>query len=195
MTTTRRDASDETPFGAWLRAHPELDSHVERLSATDCDMWVHRYSMRDESNRKSSTDIRDAVDSIMLVEVKTHAKDLPFAQRDTLTLVDGLLRKASIRTDGRRQHVEIEDTRLGKRAKRLVRCFGVHLLVLSGSRPDETNCSMRWDNRYFPLEEQLIELLTFRRDPDAPSKMLDTRRHHVLRAKPTLQLFDGDEAA
>lgn len=127
----------------------------------------------------------------MLVEVKTHAKELPYAQRDTLTVVDSLLRMSCTRADGRRKHVRIDDARLAARRTRIVRCFGVHLLVLSGARPDEHGCEIRWD-RAFLHEDALLELLRFERDPDAPARMLDTRRHHVQATRPTLQLFDRD---
>lgn len=188
MTATRRDG-DETPFSQWLREHPELDSHVERLSATDCDMWVHRYSARDERAREAALDVRDAIDSIMLVEVKTHAKSVPYAQRDTLTVVDALLRMSCMLPSGRRKHVTISDGRLSNRSTRRVRCFGVHLLVLSGARPDQSE-EIRWD-RSFLHETHLLELLRFERDPDFPSKSLDTRRHHIVRREPTLQLFEN----
>lgn len=189
MTAVRRDGV-ESPFNAWVRSHPELESRGNRLSITDSDLWCHRYSMRDERHRESSNDVRDAVDSIMLVEVKTFLRDVPFAQRDTLTVIDALLRMASTRkSDGRRMHVKISDARLGGRKVRRVRCFGVHLLELSGDRPDNSETIM-WDHRSYLHEEALIELLRFDRDPDSPMKCLDTRRHHVMRApNPTFSLF------
>ena len=192
MTVIRRDGSD-SPFNAWVREHPELESRGNRLSITDSDLWCHRYSLRNEKQR--SHDIRDAVDSIMLVEVKTFRREVPYAQRDTLSVIDALLRIASVRkSDGRRKHVVIDDQRLGSRSKRLVRCFGVHLLELSDSRPDNIE-QIVWDNRSFLREEHLIELLRFDRDPDSPSRMLDTRRHHILKSNPAMPLFGDEEAA
>lgn len=193
MTTPRRDGND-SPFSAWVREHPELEATVNKLSVTDSDLWCHRYSLRDERKRDRAADIRDAVDSIMLVEVKTFGRNEPYAQRDTLTVVDHLLRMACSMPTGRRRHVVIDDGRLSNRTKRVVRCFGVHLLVLSGDRPDRSE-SIVWDHRHFLREKHLVELLRFDRDPDNPMKMLDTRRHHIVRRNPTLQLFDGSEAA
>lgn len=193
MTTVRRDGAD-SPFSAWVREHPELESRGNKISVTDSDLWCHRYSLRDERKRSAATDIRDAVDSIMLVEVKTFRREVPFAQRDTLTVVDALLRMACSRKDGRRKHVSIEDGRLGNRRNRVVRCFGVHLLELSGDRPDNSD-SIVWDNRAFLTEEFLVELLRFDRDPDNPRVTLDTRRHHVVRQEPTLHLFNGGSEA
>lgn len=177
MTISRRDKSLETPFSAWVREHPELESKGNRLSITDSDLWCHRFSLRDERRRGEASDIRDAVDHIMLVEIKTFFGEQRYAQRDTLAVIDALLRKACTLKTGRRKPVFIKDNRLESRRQRMVRCFGVHLLELSGSRPDDSD-EMLWDKRHFILEDHLIELLRFERDPDSPMRMLDTRRHH-----------------
>ena len=188
MTVARRDGN-EPPFNQWLREHPELESLGNRISATDSDIWCHRYSLRDEKKRQQSSDVRDTQDSIMLVEIKSHSHPMPYAQRDTLTVVDALLRMSCMRPDGRRIAVKIDDARLGGRRVRQVRCFGVHLLQMSDSRPDNSE-KMLWDNRFFPQETHLIELLRFERDPDAPSRLLNTRRHHAPSARlHTAQLF------
>jgi hypothetical protein len=194
MTVRRRDGRD-TPFSAWVRDHPELESKGNKLSITDSDLWCHRYSLREEADRENATDIRDAVDNIMLVEIKTFSADQSYAQRDTLTVVDHLLRMACSAKDGKRRPVKIFDGRLENRRMRSVRCFGVHLLQLSGDRPD-TSSTMLWDKRSFILEEHLIELLRFERDPDHPKIFLDTRRHQVVSRNPMqLKLIAGDSAS
>jgi hypothetical protein len=192
MTTARRDGKD-TPFSAWVRQHPELESKGNKLSVTDSDLWCHRYSLRDERGRTHASDIRDAVDHIMLVEIKTFFAEQSYAQRDTLTVVDALLRLACVGPGGRRRPVKIKDGRLENRATRIVRCLGVHLLELSGDRPDSSE-KILWDKRYFLHEEHLIELLRFERDPDSPTRLLETRRHHrpsVRQVHPELDLAHG----
>ena len=185
MTTDRRDGLD-TPFGDWIRRHPGLKSIQERLSVSDSDYWIHRYRAHTDKVGER------AVDSIMLVELKTHLRDLPFAQRDTLVLVNQLLRMVSVRPDGRRRHVTLKGSNPGER--RRVRCFGVHVLQLSGDRPDRSEVIL-WDGKYL-TEDFLVEVLRFERDPDYPMKTPDLRRHHTSRGARNLVLFpNSDEAA
>jgi hypothetical protein len=186
VTAPRRDGN-ESPFSAWVREHPELESKGNKLSVTDSDLWCHRFSLRDERRRTEAADIRDALDSIMLVEVKTFMADQSYAQRDTLTVIDALMRLACTNKNGKRKSVTIKDGRLQNRSMRRVRCFGVHLLELSSDRPDDSD-QILWDKRHFLQEEHLIELLRFERDPDSPSRSLDTRRHHNVTRSAALPL-------
>ena len=183
MTTIRRDDGD-TPFGDWIRRHPGLDSIRERLSITDSDYWIHRY--------RAHTDIvgSRAVDSIMLVEVKTNLRDIPFAQRDTLQLVDQLLRQVCYRKDGRRRYVTLKGS---PGETRRVRCYGVHLLQLSSTRPDNSE-TILWD-RQFLTEDLLVEVLRCDRDPDHPMLITELRRHHTSRRSENLLLFDSERVA
>lgn len=189
MTAIRRDGN-ESAFSSWIRKHPELDSRGGSLSVTDCDFWVHRYSPRPQRTRGLPSDVREIVDHIMLVELKTFGRDEPFSQRDTLTIVNALLRRSCMLPTGRRRHIKIDDTRISWRQQRAVRCFGVHLLQLSSDRPD-TSDAILWDKK--PINERvLIDLLLFKLDPDSPSSHLDTRLHHVQKPQPTLRLFVDD---
>jgi hypothetical protein len=168
VTILRRDDGD-TPFGDWIRRHPGLDSIRERLCVTDSDYWIHRY--RAHADRIGWR----AVDLIMLVEVKTWARGVPFAQRDTLSLVHELLRRAGKRPDSRRGFVKVEGVpRPGE--VRHVRCYGVHVLQLSGARPDNSE-SILWDGKVLN-EDLLVQVLRFDRDPDSPMKGERLRRHH-----------------
>lgn len=178
MTTLRRDGMD-TPFGGWIRSHPGLESIRDRISVSDSDYWIHRYRAHTDKIGER------AVDSIMLVELKTFMRDLPHAQRDTLHLVNQLLRKATVGPGGRRRHLTLDGVRLGE--KRRVRCFGVHVLQLSSSRPDNSDVIL-WDGKYM-TEDLLVEVLRFERDPDYPMKQVDLRRHHTQEASKNLVLF------
>lgn len=185
MTVLRRDGLD-TPFGQWIRHHPGLESIRERLSVSDSDYWIHRYRAHTDKVGER------AVDSIMLVELKTHMRDLPYAQRDTLLLVNQLLRMVSARPDGRRRHVTLKGVRPGEH--RRVRCFGVHVLQLSGDRPDSSDVIL-WDGKYL-TEDLLVEVLRFERDPDNPMKATpDLRRHHTSKRAANLVLFPSDDEA
>ena len=184
MTVSRRD-KDDSPFGDWIRHHAGLDSIRERLSITDSDYWIHRYRAHSDKNGER------AVDQIMLVELKTNMRDVPFAQRDTLVLVNQLLRRASKRPDGRRSHVLLKGIISGE--TRRVRCFGVHLLQLGSTRPDNSAGSILWDHRYL-TEEMLVEVLRFDRDPDSPMRRMDLRRHHANGSAVNLTLFKDSVA-
>lgn len=190
MTIVRRDGQG-TPFGDWLRAQPGLDSNEFQLSVTDTDFWSHRFSVKD-----GHRPVARRIDHIMMVEIKTFHRDLDFAQRDTLSVIDQLLRRGTIQ-NGRRRPIKIPETRPGRPGCfRQVRCFGVHTLVMSGSRPDESD-TVIWDGKFEVSEVELVEILRFDRDPDAPKRYLDTRRHHrpPLRERhPSMFAVEGEAA-
>lgn len=113
------------------------------------------------------------VDNILLLELKTNGRDVPFAQRDTLWLIDQLRRQLCKGPGGRRSHVVCK----GPRGEpRRVRWFGVHVLVLSGTSPSNS-AEMFWNGQRID-ESTLVEVLRFDRDPDAITRQLDYRRHH-----------------
>lgn len=161
--TVRYRNGFEGPFEDWLRNHQELDSIVQRLSISNSDFWIHQY--RSHTDRVGER----TVDNIMLVEVKIENADIPFAQRDTLILVNQLLRRSS---DNR--YKVLKDTR---GSRRLVQCFGVHLLQLSSDRPDNS-AAIRWD-RVGIDEETLVRLLRFELNPYSLEPRSE-RRHHIL---------------
>jgi hypothetical protein len=182
MTIIRRDGLD-SPFNAWIRRQPQLDSREYQIAVTDADLWVHRYSSRNERGRHDATDIRQVQDHIMLVEVKSFHKKVSFAQRDTLDLIDAILRKATV-INGKRRPIMIPDSRRPG-ASRQVRWLGKHVLELENDSPDNST-TIYWDGKGLLNEQQLIEILRFDRDPDYPSNRLDTRRHHIVIPRATL---------
>jgi hypothetical protein len=179
MTIARRDGGG-TPFSNWIRDQCELDSREFNISVQDNDFWVHRFSARKESAR---TSIKNVVEHLQLIEVKAFSAGQPFAQKDTFDVIDRLIRRVSVK-NGRRYPILIDDSRSYGR-KRSVRWLGVHLLQMSGDRPDNSG-RIVWDRRHEISEEVLIELLRFDRDPDSPFKFLDTRRHHLVPEKDIL---------
>ena len=187
MTVIRRDGAHQSPFYQWLRETRELDSREYQLSVTDGDAIVHRFSNRNERNG-----VRPLIEHMQIVEVKTFYADMPFAQKDTLQVLDLLVRKATVKRD-RRYPIRIPDQRSGRVGSRSVRWFGVHLLQMSSDRPDRSD-RMIWDGKYDIDIQTLIELLRFDRDPDHPHRSMDTRRHHlrpVSELHPKLALEGG----
>jgi hypothetical protein len=173
MTIIRRDFGG-SPFGAWLRDQTKLDSTEFCISITDIDHIIHRFSKRNEAQR---TMVAHIVEHIQIVELKVFGADIPFAQRDTLQVLNDMLLKACGGTQGRRRPVRVPERRFGATAgHRYARWLGVHLLQLSSDRPDRSD-RIVWDGKDIN-EATLIELLQFDRDPMQPSRFLDTRRHH-----------------
>lgn len=158
----------------WLREQKALDSAEFCLSIVDSDFWVHRFTPR----RENGSDVKQVVDHIMLVEVKANLASVPFAQNDTLRLIDQICRFATENRQGRRITRKLRDLRPGRVGWRRVRFLGVHLLQMSGDRPD-TSDKIIWDSKHALSESALVEVFRFDRDPDSPSIFLDTRRHHL----------------
>jgi len=167
MTVVYRNGF-EAAFSAWLRAHPGLDSIKERLSITDCDYWIHQF--RRPVDRIGAR----CVDNIMLVELKTNGRSVPFAQRDTLFLLNQLRLQLHHADSGRRRHVRVRGP---SGEPRQIRFFGVHTLRVEHTSPADS-AWMYWDHVLID-EERLVSLLTFNHDPDNASRRLEYRRHHV----------------
>lgn len=172
MTTPRRDGCEE-PWKAWIRSHERLDSRIDGIVLTDCDMWIHKY--KSTADKISTREIQH----IMLVECKTFGAKLPDAQRDTYNVIDCILR----RQNGKIWKLPTFD---GK-PSRLVRCWGVHVWRMSNSTPDDS-AWMLWDEK--PITAGvLVGLLRFDIDPDTLRERSD-RRHHTpsLAVKQQLRL-------
>ena len=188
MTIGRRDPTFQPLFNQWLQRQPSLDSIRNCIAVTDCDLIIHQYSNRTEKIRfeyEISQDHSKCVDHIMIVEIKTFLAQAPKSQRDTLYLMDALLREAGNK-QGRRRFVEVNDRRMNGFI-RYVRCYGAHVLTLSGACPDSSD-AMWWDNQ--PVDQAiLLELLRFDRDPDYPLRTMDTRRHHIVKRNTLGGLF------
>ena len=167
MTTAHRCSNVQaSPFSRWLRENPRLDSRNFSLSATDCDMWVHRF--KNLCDGRTERDLQ----CLMLVEIKTRMKRMDDAQRDTLRLVNAILR------EGDRAIYRNE-----RGTKFRVRSFGVHCLRMSGDSP-QNSVTMLWDDTPVRVE-QLESLLLFALHPDslAPDPL---RNHHRPQLIPTL---------
>lgn len=194
MTKPARDGRDD-PFFDWIRSRRDLDSVVDRICVQNNDAWIHLYSERNEKKRENGT-VSQVIDHIMHLELKTFCAEPDYAQRDTFGLIDAMLRKASSRKgDNRRYAMKVPDTRRPGQIRR-ARWLGSHLLQMSGDRPENSKI-MIWDRSFRPTQDQLAEILGFIRDPDNPTKFLDTRRHHKPPAKevepPLLRLVNRHE--
>lgn len=166
MTRERMYGSD-TEFCDWMRNCKRLPSFSRDfgLSASDNDVTLHRYitAIDGQGTRE--------VQALMQVEVKTRQGKPPFAQIDTLSKLNMFCGQKS--------------TREG-----VVRFFGVFILVLQNTRPDNSE-KMWWGSipkglnirdarecKWKQIDvDVLIDILRFDRHPRSLDKN-PFRRHH-----------------
>ena len=193
MTARWRSPEPEDPFNAWVRAHPDLDSRKHHIVIFDTDAWVHRYGF----TRKGIT-YRE-VQCMMLVERKSHGRDIDRWQRDSLLMADQLLRTEKFRTqriNGRFAPGHAQNTVTLKLYSHLLRrevqvkSYGSHLLRISGGTPDDSKW-IEWDRKKITVE-QMVQVLRFDLHPDT-LELNDWRRHKE--APPAHPMLDGLEAA
>ena len=81
MTRPTTHKAESTPFSLWLKEEPDLDSaaRVAALSISDVDFVVHQYLKN----------------NIMLIEEKRYGGDSRTAQKDTLSVVNQMLKVAN----------------------------------------------------------------------------------------------------
>lgn len=101
----------------------------------------------------------------MLLEVKSHGKtEMKVHAKNVYNLCDSVFRLASNKT------VEVE--LWGRLEKRTIKYMGWHLLVLSNTRPDNSEW-MLWDHKYNINEGHLVKILRFESSPHTlPSQKL-----------------------
>jgi hypothetical protein len=168
--------STEQPIKAWIRANRNLDSRRACLCIGDSDLWVQRYGTRAHQDG-----IDRSVMYLMLVEIKTHARDLDASQRDLLHIVNQLLRTnpwKEQRDGGRFVEGHSQNARMvysviaGERIR--LNCYGVHKLRLAGADPESSEW-ITWDDRLVTAE-QLVAVLRYDLHPDSLRRM-EHRNH------------------
>jgi hypothetical protein len=162
-----------------VRSNPGLDS-AKGFTFMDKDIICHRFK----------TDHGRSLQYLMMVEVKTRGAQLSDSQRDTIWIIDQLLRNRkdtpTKKTD--RRQVEGVVTMVKsfiQRGEVRARVFGYHVLRLSGDSPDDS-AEITWDSRRITLE-QLVGLLRFDLDPDNLLPM-DNRSHHTKAPMPLFEM-------
>ena len=179
--------TQETMFGRWIRNNPELDSS-KGYAVTDQDYWIHAY--KTEGSREFQC--------LMLVEIKTMGRNLSNAQRDTLLIVDQLMRNrkqtpttGEIRRQAGSGLARVHSHYLGREVN--LKALGMHVLTFSGLGPDDSS-RITWDKKEITTET-LTKILRFDLDPDTLNKLC-LRNHHRTAHTQNLPLqFDAPEAA
>lgn len=162
--------TQETMFGRWIRNNKALESS-KGYCVTDQDYWIHRFKTFGKRNFQL----------IMGIEIKTMGGMLSDAQKDTVYLLDQMLRNRrqtptnSIRKQAGSGLAKIYSI-IAKRPV-VVKAFGMHVLTFSGLGPDDSEV-IRWDKTEID-EGLLTEILRFDLDPDTLLK-IDLRSHHSV---------------
>jgi len=165
----------QSEFEEWFRNHPQLDSAKSGVVRFDLDILLHRYKVLNDA--KGSRDVQ----FMMFIEVKTFMAKSTESQRDTLSILNQILRnrRSNINSTGRRQVIRQPNKARSKLLKRdiTIKMYGGHLLQMDGTTPENSSL-MLWD--YDPIDPQmLIELFLFERDPDRIHLMMDHRRRSL----------------
>lgn len=130
--TRLRFFGEDTPFRAWLRKHPELDS-VRGYDAEDLDCIWHQY--------------RDG--KLMLIEEKCRSGYQTYAQRDTHSLIDQAMKFASEYLQFRRENPN--------RPNR-IKYYDYHVIQFENTNPSDG--WIKIDGKKVS-EEKLVKFLKF----------------------------------
>ena len=161
--TRDRIYGNDVEFMAWVRNQDRLPSFSPTVGfvTTDCDCFIHRYM--------SCVDVMGTreVQALMFLEIKTRGGDLRASQQDTLEKVN---RFQGVITD----------------KQGLLRSFGVSVVKLSGTSPDDSDF-IQWGRfnsgqlNYTTInKETLIQLMLFELHADNLTPQ-PFRRHHKTR--------------
>ena len=108
----------------------------------------------------------------MLLEVKSHGKtEIDVHEENIYNVCDSVFRLAS-------RSGMIPISLWGRTEERRIRYMGKHFLVLSNTRPDNSQW-MWWDTKYYINEEQLVRIMRF----ELPPQALETQTRPIT--KPT----------
>lgn len=168
----------EDDISQWVRNNPRLCSH-QGFVFMDKDLVCHRYK----------TASARSLQCIMFVEFKAYGRDLSDVQRDTMLLLDQLIRttKTTPTKRGRMNAGTATCRAYSHMAKRAVgvRAYGYHLVRMSGRTPDTSEWVM-WDKTLVTVDV-LEQILRFDLDPDT-LRPIDFRVHHKKSANMVLPL-------
>ncbi|NBC46721.1 MAG: hypothetical protein GVY22_01760 [Gammaproteobacteria bacterium] len=184
----------ESAFGRWIRNNSKLDSGLG-FCVIDQDYWIHAYKTFENRDFQC----------LMAVEIKTHGGKVSNAQRDTLHILNQILRNRKNLTPTKKDRfalapfLKVHSAMLNREVN--LRSFGVFVLTFSGIGPEDSGV-ITWsggDGRARGVTittDQLTKLLKFELDPDTFMPIDELlRNHHQTPFKKNLHLFEDEQAA
>jgi len=165
----------ETDFGRWLRNCEELKSEYGHVFY-DVDLSPALHLAHTYKTKKYGKELQ----FLMFVEVKTFGAEPEPAQRDSLIIIDQIMRNRKKTINKKKNFIQVYPT-INKvwstRSHKWVRArlFGFHLLQFSDAGPEDSD-KILWDRKKISID-QLVKLLKFELDPDS-LRPLDLRIHH-----------------
>ncbi len=181
--------TQETALGRWIRNNPQLPSG--QYCVTDLDWMVTEYKSIHQYKTAYGRDFQ----LMMVVESKTMGADVNDAQRDTLHMLNQVIRNR--RTTPTKDKVfqsgnaPIDVYSVINGRKVLLRHFGVHSLRFSGLGPEDSDW-IKWDQKGIDID-QLTGLFRFDLDPDT-LKPIDLRNHHAVANIDQISWLEGEAA-
>lgn len=143
MTKPRNDTEvqKDSPFGAWVRNHPELDSgYGYDFEDMDC-IW-HQY----------------VEGKMMLIEMKQFMAPLSYAQRDTHSIIHQALQFAF-------SHPDCDFSRENRKRPTKIQYFGYHVVKFERSGPDDGRIYI---DGIEVSKEEFLRFLQFKWMPQKP---------------------------
>jgi len=174
----------ETAFGRWLRKNKLIDSRLG-WSIHDQDYWIHRYKVF--GGREFQL--------LMGLEIKTRCGKVTECQRDTMHIVNQLIRNRrqtptkDLRWQAGNTLLKVFSVWLHRRVN--LRCYGVHIVQFSGLGPDDSE-QIKWDGKVIDINT-LTALIRFDLDPDT-LRPIDLRNHHLPKIETNITLFEDTDA-
>jgi hypothetical protein len=164
MTTQRRDGKIIPGFGYWVSHNPRLDAKTYGVANMDPDWIWHKWKThRDKIGDRT-------IVHIMLIEEKRCSTDLTLPQRDTMYIIDQILRHTKTKRL-RNVHGELINCRV----------WGYFKLKYNSDYL-ETATEIWWNKKKIDLAI-LEKILLFELNPRTLDPRSD-RRHHAERLLP-----------
>lgn len=176
-------SSQETEFGRWIRANPDLRS-AAGYCVSDLDAIITERRIVHQYKRLEGVNYSREFQLMMALEIKTMGADLDAAQRDTLHMCNQVIRNRRATPTKELKHqsgtapIRVRSLMTGAYVN--FRHYGIHVLRFQALGPDDSEWIL-WDRKEIDAAT-LTKLLRFELDPDTLADINESlRNHHDVR--------------
>jgi len=192
-TNCKTWSTQETAFGRWIRNNPNLRS-AEGFCVSDLDAVITERRIIHQYKRRIDGEYSRDFQLMMNLEIKTMCADLDDAQRDTLHMLNQVIRNRkqtptkALRFQSGNAPIKVKSILSGEYVN--FRHFGVHVLRFEGLGPNDSRW-IKWDGKDIDADT-LTRLLRFDLDPDTLKEMDESLRNHhnVKQSFPLFKTID-----